>query len=237
MLAGGRRSLDPGETIDPAATLGCMTQSRRLLRIASPTVALLALFAVAGCSTSAGSSPAPTDTGSPSWSAAQADPPAGRVITTGTVMDVAGAVELCLGPVAESYPPQCSGIPVDDWTWSGVDGAESSGDATWGSYAVYGTYDGERYTVTDAPIMLALYDPVRPEDPTGGVVGETSADRLAAVQDEVLAQLDARALSTRIESGYVWIDVAWDDGTLQDAVDSAFGDGVVIVTSAMREID
>ena len=51
-------------------------------------------------------------------------PPEGEVVGQGTVMDVGGEVELCLGAVAESYPPQCSGIPLTDWSWDGVDGCE-----------------------------------------------------------------------------------------------------------------
>lgn len=158
------------------------------------------------------------------------------MIATGTVID-AGEPELCLGAIMESYPPQCEGVPLDGWTWDGIDGHESSGDVTWGSYAVYGTYDGERYTVTDPPIMLALYDPVRPEDPTSGVDGTSSEADLTRVQDELSASLGLDALTLWSERGYVWVDVVWDDGTLQRAVDEAYGPGVVIVTSALREID
>jgi hypothetical protein len=32
------------------------------------------------------------------------------------------------------------------------------------------------------------------------------------------------------------MQVVWDDGTLQDAVDTAYGKGVVIVTSAIRTV-
>ncbi|QDE35098.1 hypothetical protein FIV50_10065 [Microbacterium foliorum] len=95
----------------------------------------------------------------------------------------------------------------------------------------------KRYTVTDPPIMLALYDPVRPEDPAGGVDGTSSEADLTRVQDELSASLGLDALSLWIERGYVWVNVVWDDGTLQDAVDQAYGHGVVIVTSALREID
>ena len=86
-------------------------------------------------------------------------------------MDVGGDVELCLGPVAESYPPQCSGIPLTNWSWDGVEGSESSGDVTWGAYALQGTYDGEEFAVTQPPIMLALYDPMPFPDPTNGEAG------------------------------------------------------------------
>ncbi len=163
--------------------------------------------------------------------------PEGRVIGVGTVLDVAGDVQLCLGAVAESYPPQCDGVPVDDWTWEGVDGSETSGDTTWGAYAVYATYDGERLTNTAPPIMLALYDTVAPEDPTGGVDGTTDEAELVRVQDDISARLGAEALAVSTDRGYVWLQVVWDDGTIQDAANADYGDDVVVVTSALREID
>lgn len=209
------------------------SRSRMLLAAA----ALLGVLGLAACSPGPGSLPAPPSSEPPAWEAANVVPPEGRVIGTGTVLDVAGEAQLCLGGVAESYPPQCSGIPLEDWTWEGVDGSETSADTTWGSYAVYGAFDGKRYTVTEPPIMLALYDPVRPEDPAGGVDGTSSETDLIRVQDELSASLGLDALSLWIERGYVWVNVVWDDGTLQDAVDQAYGDGVVIVTSALREID
>lgn len=164
-------------------------------------------------------------------------PPEGDVVAQGTVMDVAGEVELCLGPIAESYPPQCLGIPLDGWSWDGVDGSEASGDAQWGAYAVYGTYDGERFTVTQPPIMLALYDPMRPDDPTGGEPGAGSEIELAAIQEELPDRLDSAYLSSYPDNGWLWIDVVWDDGTFQAAADAEFGDDVVVVRSAMTPID
>ncbi len=54
-------------------------------------------------------------------------PPEGEVVAQGTVMDVGGHVELCLGAVADSYPPQCSGIPVANWSWDGTRGLRDVG--------------------------------------------------------------------------------------------------------------
>ncbi|MFJ2552875.1 hypothetical protein [Microbacterium sp. NPDC087591] len=215
-----------------------MSTSQRRLVLASASLA--GLLVLSACATGPGGSPAPTSTTVTSdqlLESARPGLPNGRVIATGTVLDVAGDVQLCLGAVAESYPPQCSGIPLDDWTWDGVDGSETSGDVTWGTYAVYGTYDGERYLNTDPPIMLALYDPIRPEDPTGGVDGKTDEAELTRIQDDIAARLGQDALSIGTERGYVWLQVVWDDGTIQDAADAEYGDDVVIVTSALREID
>lgn len=154
----------------------------------------------------------------------------------GMVIDAAGDVEICLGGVMESYPPQCVGVPVDGWTWDQVEGSESSGEVRWGSYAARGTYDGERFTLTDPPTLLALYDPMPIEDRTRGLDGSTDAHELSLVQDEVFAWLGTDALTAWPERGYVWVQVVWDDGTLQDAVDAAYGKGVVIITSALRPV-
>lgn len=158
-----------------------MTTVRPLL------AAILAVgaIALAGCATTPGGTPAPTTTTVPSdqrLEEAQAAPPEGPVTGTGTVLDTAGEAQLCLGPIMESFPPQCQGVPLDGWSWEGLDGSESSGDTTWGAYAVTGTYDGTRFTRTEAPVLLALYDPAAPEDPTGGVAGTTGADELDRVQ-------------------------------------------------------
>ena len=194
------------------------------------TLGAASVIALAGCATPAGSDAPTLGT---EWPA----PPSGEVVGQGTVMDTAGVVELCLGPIAESYPPQCSGIPVSGWSWDGVEGAESSGDVVWGSYAVQGTFDGEKFTVTQPPIMLALYDPMPFPDPTDGKPGAGDEETLVEIQDELPALLGEAYLSSSAENGWLWVDVVWDDGTWQDAADSAYGDDVVIIRSALRTLD
>jgi hypothetical protein len=68
----------------------------------------------------------------------------------GTVLDDGRGPQLCLGGVAESYPPQCSGIPLAGWDWETVAGEESASGTTWGDFHVVGTYDGETLTVAEA---------------------------------------------------------------------------------------
>ncbi|MDQ2697689.1 MAG: hypothetical protein M3Y46_02755, partial [Actinomycetota bacterium] len=164
-------------------------------------------------------------------------PPEGEVRAVGTVLDAGGDPQLCLGAIAESYPPQCSGIPLEAWTWEGVDGAESSGDVTWGAYAVMGTYDGETFTVSQPPIMLALYDPIRPEDPTGGQPGAGDEAALASIQEELPELLGDAYLSSYPQDGWLWVDVVWDDGSWQGAADTAYGEDVVIIRSAIQPLD
>jgi hypothetical protein len=190
--------------------------------IAAGAVATASALLLVGCATA---SPG----GSVVWDAPS--PPVGEVSAQGTVRDVGGAVELCLGPVAESYPPQCSGIPVEGWTWDGIEGWETSGD-----YAVQGRYDGSTFAVTGDPVMLALYDPMAPTDPTGGEPGTATEAESAEMQDELAAVIGDSLLASYPENGWLWVDVVWDDGTLQDAADATYGEGAVVIRSALHDV-
>ncbi len=172
---------------------------------------------------------------SPSLGSVTPVPPEGEVAATGTVLDAAGETQLCLGAVAESYPPQCSGIPLEGWTWDGVDGAESSGDVTWGAYAVRGIYDGDTFTSTQPPIMLALYDPIRPEDPTGGEPGAGDDATLASIQEDLPELLGDPYLGSSPQNGWLWVDVVWDDGSWQEAADAEYGEKTIVIRSALTE--
>ena len=210
-------------------------------RTFAAVVAVVGLLSLSACAAGPGSAP-PTsraDDG-PALATAVPAPPDGEVRGLGTVMDAAGTVELCLGPVAESYPPQCSGVPISGWSWDGVEGSESGGDVRWGAYAVTGTYDGETFTVTQPPMLLALYDPMPQEDPTGGEPGNTPESRLIEIQDglpEVLGSDGQMYLSSFPDMGRLWVDVLWDDGTLQAAADEDYGDDVVVIRSALQALD
>ncbi|GAA1989489.1 hypothetical protein [Microbacterium pumilum] len=212
-----------------------MTGHRRnLLALALGAASVIALSGCATPSAAPAASDAPPGQSLGSlWPA----PPEGDVVAQGTVMDVDGTAELCLGAVAESYPPQCSGIPLTNWSWDGVDGSETSGDVTWGTYAVQGTYDGEQFAVTQPPIMLALYDPMPAADPTGGKAGAGDEDELLQIQESLPDILGDAYLSSYPENGWLFVDVVWDDGTWQDAADDDYGDDVVIIRSAMHPVD
>jgi hypothetical protein len=212
----------------------------RMRRLTAAT-SLVGLLALSACAWMPGAPP-PVSSDAPagqSLGSLAPAPPAGEVVGTGTVMDRDGEAQFCLGPVAESYPPQCSGIPHAGWSWDRVEGSESSGDARWGSYALTGTYDGTTFTTTAAPILLALYDPLAPADPTGGESGIATDDELVAIQDELPTRLSGDGmvyLASYPQNGRLWVDVLWDDGTLQQAADDDFGDGTVIIRSALREV-
>lgn len=120
--------------------------------------------------------------------------PEGEVRTSGLVMvlDDGDGPEMCLGAVAESYPPQCGGPALVDFDWGDV-GSEQASGVQWGSYALTGTFDGETFTVTDA-IPAALYDTMaEPEqEPLAAACDEpTTTDTAKATPEDMDATLAA----------------------------------------------
>jgi len=172
-------------------------------------------------------------------------PPLPAVVTevhaVGTVLDDGSGPELCLGPIAESYPPQCGGPPVAGWDWDAVEGDETASGVTWGAYAVWGDWDGETFTITREPIPAALYDPMVDPDapnpwdeslPAGPLSDSEAADAQAELEAAVP---DLLAVSP--VNGRVVVEVRFDDGSLQAAADERFGDDAVVVISQLTPVD
>ena len=95
----------------------------------------------------------------------------GQVTAIATVLQQGdGAPELCLGGVAESYPPQCSGPEIAGWDWDAVE-AESAHGTTWGTYEVKGSWDGATFRLAEAAAARAE----RPESPDDRYGADTVA--------------------------------------------------------------
>jgi hypothetical protein len=158
----------------------------------------------------------------------------GKVHTRGlvTVMDTQSP-ELCLGPVAESYPPQCGGPPIAGWDWEEQNGVfEQQGDVRWGQFAVTGRWDGRTFTV-DGAIPAALYDAMPPEEPT---VPEPGSSYTQPELDDMATGIGRDlpgAQGAFADDGHVFVDVTYDDGSLQEWADEEYGTDVVIVVSAL----
>jgi hypothetical protein len=177
----------------------------------------------------------------PAASAPASAPPApvpdGPVYTRNlaTVMDT-GSPELCLGPIAESYPPQCGGPPMVGWDWADHEGTyDQQGDIRWGTYAVTGTWDGTSFTATEA-VPGALYDPAMPEEaPTPSAATAYSDPELESIAEELRDRLPGYlgSYGGSGTDGHVLADVLYDDGSLQAWADQKYGDHVVVVTSAL----
>ena len=157
-----------------------------------------------------------------------------------TVLESDGTPMLCLGAIAESYPPQCSGPTVIGWDWAAVDGEETASDVTWGAYAVWGDWDGETFTVTREPVLAALFDPMvdpsapNPWDDTlpPGALPDSEAELVQAELDALVPDL----LASAFVNGRVVIEVRYDDGTLQSSVDERYGDDAVVVISSLTPV-
>ena len=151
-----------------------------------------------------------------------------------TVMDT-GSPELCLGPIAESYPPQCGGPALLGWDWAEHDGTyDQQGDIRWGTYAITGTWDGTSFTASEA-IPGALYDPAMPTPtPTPSPATDHSDSELEQIATELQdAPGVLGAYGGEGSEGHVLADVYYDDGTLQEWADGTYGAGVVLVSSAL----
>lgn len=196
-------------------------------------VVALAAIALAGCATavSSGRGPAAGDIGALPRPSATGD-----VIAEGTVLQKGdGEPRLCLGAVAQSYPPQCTGPAIHGWDWASVEQAETASGVTWGSYAVQGTWDGTALTVTTAPIPLSLYDPMAHPDPRlEGEPGPSDEAKLLRVQRDLQKSGDSSVLGTWSANGYLFLSVIYDDGSVQDFVDARYGPDVVAVQSVLR---
>ncbi len=209
------------------------------MRTPSLLLAALTALVLAGTACSDGGSddvardPGSTPSASGPPVAAVPDGPV-RTRDLATVMDT-GSPELCLGPIAESYPPQCGGPALIDWDWADHEGTyDQQGDIRWGTYALTGTWDGTSFTATEA-ISGALYDPAMPT-PTPTPTPATSYDdgeleRIAAELQEAPGVLGA--YGGEGSDGHVLVDVYYDDGSLQAWADETYGAGVVLVSSAL----
>jgi len=167
--------------------------------------------------------------------------PDGQVRTRdlATVMDT-GSPELCLGPVAESYPPQCRGPALLGWDWADHEGSyDQEGDVRWGTYVVTGTWDGTTMTASDA-IPGALYDPAAPSEAPTPAPGATYSDaELERIAEELRELLPGYlgAYGGTGSAGHVLADFFYDDGSLQEWADRTYGAHVVIVTPALVDAD
>lgn len=216
------------------------------LRTAAATLlALLLVLAASGCSGGDSPTQAADPAAAPDSPAEQPEPPAevpaapGKVRSTGlpTVMDTGDGAELCLGAVAESYPPQCSGPAITNWDWAEQEGYDEQGSTRWGTFAVTGTWDGTSFTVTDA-LTGALYDSMVPEPvvlPEPSV--SHSVAELEAIAEGLADELPGYQGAFADGEGHVLVDVTYDDGTLQRYVDEAYGAGVVVVNGALVDLE
>jgi hypothetical protein len=206
---------------------------RRAAALAAATASIALLAACATGPGDAPSNPATDGTGAPDGVIAAPGPVVGQgtVIQTGETPP-----QLCLGAVMESYPPQCSGPELVGWDWDAVDGEETSGDVTFGTFAVFGGWDGVRLTVTGG-ISLALYDPMPFVDPLLDPenAGDAAEADLTRIQEELTASAPFEILTMWQENGYLFVQVVYDDGSIQAWADETYLPDTVAIRGALRD--
>jgi hypothetical protein len=166
----------------------------------------------------------------------------------GTVLeDESHGPELCLGGVALSLPPQCGGVPLANWDWDAVDGAQSGSGTTWGEFHVVGMYADGVLTVTDV-------GPAEPDDLGAGSgttrsfatscpepAGGWPAAEIGVAHEEAFAAGSAIA-QARPDHVALWVDYGGD--LTGEEVDQAMVDGTpvakimnVVVTGDVAETE
>lgn len=98
--------------------------------------------------------------------------------------------------VAESYPPQCDRPPIVGWDWDAVDGEETASGVTWVDAVLYGTWDGERFTITRPAEGVSAWPEPPPDDPADLAPGCDEPDVVDASHERdeaeaVIQPLDA----------------------------------------------
>ncbi|WP_161965136.1 hypothetical protein [Ornithinimicrobium cerasi] len=182
---------------------------------------VLAALALPACGSATGPAPADPGEATPTDHVSLDEGLVGRGLL---MQDSPGAaVELCLGPSASSYPPQCGGPTLEgDFSWDQVE-AQVEGDVTWTEepYWVVGRYDPDdgsqgsftlvRAPSTDppagwtAPEPTSVQFPQLCEDPTADVPEVDQVARTAGAggmtEEQALMEL------VRTLDGYVssWV--------------------------------
>lgn len=121
-----------------------------------------------------------------------------RTRTAVTVLDAGDGAQLCAGPVAESFPPQCSGPRVRGWRWA-EHAHEKSGGVRWTTASLRGSYDGRVFRLVevmadglpDSPSGDEALDTPCPAPSGGWAVLEparTNAEALEAAADVVASR-------------------------------------------------
>lgn len=154
------------------------------------------------------------------------------VLAIATVLEQDGVALLCVGAVAESAPPQCSGPELVGWDWATFEHQDTGGVRWVQGVAIEGTYDAESQTFmpTGAPMSAAAIQLPAIETPQG----ELDEATIAAVQDDLATIEGPNMLGSWGERGTVVLNVTYDDGSVQAAVDDIYGSHVVFVVSALR---
>ncbi|MGO1234728.1 MAG: hypothetical protein ACTHY8_00030 [Microbacterium gubbeenense] len=144
--------------------------------------------------------------------------------------------QLCIGGVAQSLPPQCAGIDLEDWDWSAVGDHEQQGSVRWGSFVVAGEYSAPDNSLRVTSVSADGTDPRHTMEPCAdGSREKTDPSNVMRIWEFIEEDLGVRVFSGGDvpACGSVEVRVGHDDGSIQSAVDAEFGAGTASVDSAL----
>lgn len=181
----------------------------------------------------------------------------GRYRATFTVLEnLQHGPQLCQ-TVGDSDPPTCEGPDVLGWAWTGLDATSRRG-TTYGGFVVTGTWDGARFTLTEAPRRAGdadrrIDDTAQSQPGTECAIPEDGwpAEPWAAAADPRLAQdqlLYDTEQAARAVAGYggMWLDrqpdvaivnisTTGDSTSMTDAVRAVYSGPLCVSRAALAE--
>lgn len=140
---------------------------------------------------------------------------------------------MCLGLILESFPPLCSGPTVLGWDWSNLLDEHRASGSIWGTYEVTGTWDGTAFTLTALPRPAELVSPGVADIEDDGAAA-TPAVTAAVEHYRRESQADTDILGVEEAGGSALVTVVFDDGVMQEGADALYGEGVVVIDSALE---
>ena len=170
------------------------------------------VFVLSGCTASTQPSERPTVSDEASKSSVP-----GELMGQGTVLQRLPAEPVfCLGNIAASDPPRCSGPVIHGWNWDSVSGSKTVGTVTYGDYLLQGTWDGKTFPLGQTPPRpLGLNEYVRgPSDPRRDAAhrGPGKPDQLRKIRNDLSKPGDPTTLYALVENGYVFLRVITTTG-------------------------
>lgn len=162
----------------------------------------------------------------------------GPVRARATVLDDGEGPMLCLGGVAMSLPPQCSGPEVLGWTWDDHPDHDAESGVRWGDYTMVGTWDGTSFTPTDVR-------PSTPDDWPAEDVGALFATRCEQPAggwvpvDPATTTRDALSSAHRIAEALPDYAISWGDQSINPQWEASQnltgGEGSLAIEQAMND--
>ncbi|TIC84380.1 hypothetical protein [Nocardioides sp. GY 10127] len=150
------------------------------------------------------------------------------------VLDDGSGAEACLGPIAQTVPPQCTGTPLDGFSFADEKKASwvKRGGVTYGQFELVGTWDGETFTVRTATPAADYDGPSVAVSTPAPPLRRLTDDQLAAISQEV-SGVPGVTGSYVGEDSQVVATTPWDDGSIQEYCNVAYGTNTVQVVSVL----